>query len=278
MHQLRKVEIEKTERYIAWTDRQGTRHEYEKPQRPMQLHVQELRVHQAFQRSPLPNRFDSSGSNAASSEIPLQISFTGMAMLEDQGLEVIGFPETKSRLLSLEFREQEPDISPGASVMLGCRFVSGEADHAHHGWWLSVMLPSQQFHAVAEALTSRLLAKLELSLQLDNLYIREWLTSVEGKTCWYLLPESAPQSGAKTATGILLALNLETTAMDLRPPPPDAVEAELLKEDTDYRPPIEDKVAHAVAVVAEKVGGLQTVLKLLALGLLVLVLVIGRKL
>ena len=276
MHRVRKVEIEKTEKYIAWTDVQGTRHEYERPLRPMQLHVQELRARQAFLRPTLPTQFEFSSSHGPAPETPLQLSFTGMILLEDQGLEVIGFPETKSRLLSVEFREQGPDISPGPPVMLGCRFNSKEAENAH-GWWLSVLLPPLQFQAVADAMASRQLSKLGLSLQLDNLYIREWLTSPEGKTCWYLPPESDPRGGAKVATGTIQALSVETAAMDLRPPPPDEIETELLKQDTDYRPPTEDKLAHAVAMVADKVGSLQTVLKFMALGLLILVLVIGRK-
>lgn len=259
------IEIEKTERGVAWTDAEGKRHEYERPIRTLSLQFQGLGAVLSLIRL-TDEPFDT----------PLSARLRGKAIIEDRSLSVIGMPETSAKTIDVSFAALdeiglERNKEGAKPVCLSYTEYDWEFD-SEPGWWAQITLPLSQFQLLAQAYESGKLIKLSVGLDMQDMFLDQAYYVPRDKLNWFIEPE---KYGAKLVRGDVKVLSIETSSLDLRPPAPPDTDMEASNEEPAYKPQPQDTIAPALNNLANKVESVQKALRWIFWVLVVLLFVVG---
>jgi len=258
-----KVVIEKTEDGIAWTDPAGKRETFEQPIRTLWLEVQELKAVKTLNWM----------LTTENPDLPLELSVQGQAILEDRGIEVIGYPNTRTRTLTIGFHPLRPDHPKRPSGGLQSAMVGFSLGDWEIGdddqWWISIYLSPIQLSDLLQAFHAGQIRKLTLGLDLSGAYVTEKYTPPSARLYWYIPPDESLAGHSKTASGALTVMNIETATINLRQPnPTDEPDP---SDDSEVPPTPQDRLGPTIEALTAKLGGIHKSLSFIFWALVVLV-------
>lgn len=249
-----KIVIEKTSDGIAWTDPTGKRQEFCRPIRTLWLNVQNLRSTCSIRKEDVSS---------------LQTALMGTALVEDYGLQVIGFPATKTKSVDLGFhpysKEEADRIAanaqePFTTVSVGHMTSDWEIGNKD-GWYCSVYLPADQLQRLAQAFQAGSIASMVIGVSLThNAYVTtgDSYAPPSCKVQWYFSPSSGSDQASVNAGGELSFINYHTPEINLVPAPTPDSDPEI----PAFQSPPDPLHAKLDATVAQ-LAGIRSSLKLI---------------
>lgn len=248
-----KTTIEKTENGIAWTDDAGKRHEYRaETTRGFYLQLQELKAGLSLTRYLADDE---------PIDAPFTFTLSGKALLEDRSIQVIGDPGTASKDLDVSIQEltageQERIESKSGFKQANLFYFAHDWEIGNAaGWSACIYLPPAQFQPLKQAWEAKQIAKFSIGLRFEEgAYVDDWYAPPSARINWFIAHGTY---SAKSASGHVSSLNLEKTAIDLRPPMIANIDSEedFLPE-AEPPPSKEEALSAQLNVISQKLEGI----------------------
>lgn len=217
------VSIERTNDGIAIVDEHGKRTQYSSENiRTLHINAISMKARRSINLQ-LDAKFNEEPFNKV-----LEIE----GQLDDNSIEVLGFPETRSRTITVQFsvltdkdqariKEPEATFKP---VLLGFNQADWEIGNRDE-WWVSCSLPQIQFDTLWDAYSTESITKLSFGFSLSNLYVDFSYATPSQNVKWFTEPGKEGKVGfGPLPRGFLSSFNLETSAETLEKMKPTPAE------------------------------------------------------
>jgi hypothetical protein len=261
---VQKFEGSEVAHKVAWTSADGTKDEFQTSGRSLCIDVLELcRAHSLT--------YQGEGETEAKA---LTTRLVGKGVIDDRSIQVIGQPETKNKNISVSFWDLEPNINHNNSHAASLSYMEHDWEIGNDAqWWVQIYLPKVQIQTLQEVVERGNLTKLSVGLLFENLYVTEWYAPPSAKVEWFLAPGKYT---ADLARGKVVAVNIETKSVDLRPIASiETMGSFPQSEELQYRAEPIDKLIAALEPLSKSIDGVTKYLKWIFWALVVLSFAVG---